>query len=76
MNKVTVRDLKETLQEYLDILEQYDDEKLVPTVTNTYFVHSDYFMQYGRTGFIDLGYLDENLEAEDDDDEDDNNTEN
>lgn len=72
MANVTVGDLKQYFEELLNDLEQYDDDMEVPTTTNTYFIHSSYFMQYGRAGFIDLANLIDNLEEklEEDEDED------
>ena len=70
MDKITVAELKEKLQEYIDILEQYDDDMKVPTSTNTYFMNSSFWMQFGRIGFVDLGCLDENLSEQEDEDDD------
>ena len=69
MYDLTVGDLKETLQEYLDILSGYDDNQKIRTTTNTYFINSDTFMQVGRRGFVDLGNIDDIIEDDDSDDD-------
>lgn len=78
MSKVTVGDLKQYLEELLNDLEEFDDDMEIPTTTNTYFIHSSYFMQYGRAGFIDLSSLYDNLSEQDEESEDgdDDDTEN
>ena len=79
---LTVGELKEYLEELLESLEDFNEDTEVPTVSNTYFIHSDYFLAYGRQGFIDLGSLEDDLEEaenekddEDDDDDESGNEE-
>lgn len=67
MSKITVKELKEKLQEYIDVLDNYDDSKEVPTVSNTYFLKgSNYWMQFGRVGFVGLDTLEYDLEESED----------
>ena len=73
MNTLTVAELREKLQEYVDILDNYDDNMEIETVSNTYFIHSQYFMQFGRIGFVDLGNLEDNIKTQDDDEDDEDN---
>lgn len=69
MKKVTVAELKEQLQEYIDILDDYDDDLEINTESNTYFVDSTYYMQFGSAGFIDLGNLEDNIDTDKDDED-------
>ena len=58
-----VQKLKELLQNYLDILEQYEDNDEIKMVTNTYFL-SDNRVFLGMAGY-DGGYISlSNLEEE------------
>ena len=70
MDKLTVGQLKEQLQNYIDILDDYDDDDVVETVSNTYFVHSQFFMQFGRKGFVDLGNIYNIIEPDEDKEDD------
>ena len=56
-------------QNFLDILEDYEDTDVVDTVSNTYYIHSQYFMQFGRKGFVDLGNLDSIIEPDDEEED-------
>ena len=62
MKKVTVEQLKAYLQEVLNDLDNFDDQLEVPTVSNTYFIHSNLFMQFGSAGFVDLENLYDDLQ--------------
>lgn len=73
MNTLTVAELREKLQEYVDILDNYDDNMEIETVTNTYYINSQYFMQFGRIGFVDLGNLEDNIKTQDYDEDDEDN---
>lgn len=73
MNKITVAKLREKLQEYINVLEMYDDDNEIEYTTSTYFIHSQYFMQFGNIGFVDLQNLEENINTHPDDDDDDDN---
>lgn len=75
MSTLTVAELKEKLEEYLDVLEQYDDDCEIETENNTYYIKSHYYMQFGSTGFVDLGNLEDNITYPDDDDETDDSEE-
>lgn len=75
MDKLTVGELREQLQEYIDILDDYDDDAKIEVESNTYYVKSQYFMQFGRRGFVDLGNLDSIIDDSDDDDDDEEETE-
>ena len=48
-----IAELKDMLQSTLNELEDYDDNNDVKLYTNTYFIHSSYFLAT-RDGFIDL----------------------
>lgn len=67
-----VKELKEMLQEYIDILEQYEDNDEIKMVTNTYFL-SDNRVFLGiagyNGGYISLANLEEEIIAGDEEDE-------
>lgn len=67
-----VKDLKQLLEEKLEILEQYDDEKEIHLVTNTYFLgHPNYFLGVAgyNGGYLALDWLDETLENDEEEEE-------
>lgn len=68
-----VKELKEMLLEYVDVLEQYEDDNEVKMVTNTYFL-SDNRVFLGMAGYnggyISLSNLEEEIiTGEEDEDE-------
>lgn len=72
---MTVRGLKDLLEENLEILEQYDDELEIPLECNTYFLgHPNMFLGVAgyNGGYLALDWLDETLDkaANSNDDED------
>lgn len=67
MNKITIAELRARLQEALNELEDYEDNDIVCTVSNTYFIKSDYFLSLGRSGFCPLF----NIKIESDNDDED-----
>lgn len=67
-----VKDLRELLEEKLEILEQYDDDKKIKLVSNTYFLgHPNYFLGVAGYdgGYLALDWLDETLEKDEEDEE-------
>jgi hypothetical protein len=54
MNKITIKELKANLQKALDNLNNFNDDDVVDTCSNTYFVKSDYFIALGRYGYCPL----------------------
>ena len=68
-----VKELKEMLLEYVDVLEQYEDDNEIKMVTNTYFL-SDNRVFLGMAGYnggyISLSNLEEEIiTGEEDEDE-------
>ena len=64
-----VKDLKELLQEKLEVLEEYEDEQEIKQVANTYFLGGTrYFLGIAGYdgGYIDLHHLEEQIEDLDD----------
>ena len=62
---MTVKELKDLLQEKLEVLEEYDDEQKINMVTNTYFLgHPNYFLGIAGSngGYIALDYLEEEIQ--------------
>lgn len=59
MTDLTVKELKENLQNVIDVLDSYDDDEIIQTVGNTYFINSRFYAQVYGYGFVDL----ENIEA-------------
>ena len=71
---MTVKELKELLEEKLDILNEYEDEQKIKQVTNTYFLGGTrYFLGIAGYdgGYIDLHHLEEQIEDLDDYEEED-----
>lgn len=67
-----VKDLKELLEEKLEILEQYEDEDKIKMVTNTYFLgHPRAFIGIAgyNGGYISLDNLEEEIDNEDSEEE-------
>ena len=67
-----VKDLKELLEQTLETLENYDDEKEIKLVSNTYFLgHPNYFLGVAgyNGGYLALDWLDETLENDDEEEE-------
>lgn len=81
---LTVADMKNILNEALEILDNYDEDMAIPLENNTYFMRSDNFLAT-RQGFIELDsdILDQRLdraredfeEDEESDEEDDEDEE-
>lgn len=68
-----VKELKELLQDYVDTLENYDDEQEIKQVSNTYFLQgTKYFLGIAGYdgGYIDLAHLDEVILDLEDEEED------
>lgn len=66
---MTVKELKELLQEKIDILEQYEDNDEVKMVSNTYFLKgATHFLGISGYdgGYISLSSLEEEIEINDD----------
>lgn len=52
---MTIKELKEELQETLDFLEEsFDDEEQVRVVNNTYFLRGATHILETKQGFVDL----------------------
>ena len=70
-----VKDLKEILEEKLEILDQYEDDADIKMVSNTYFLGgAPLFLGIAGSngGYINLSYLEESIsypEEEEDEDE-------
>ena len=56
MEQLTIKDLREHLQKYLDqIAERYDDNQALNIVNNTYFLRgATNILEISRKGFVDL----------------------
>ena len=54
MDKMTVAELRTILGQTLECLEGYNDNDMVCTAGNTYFMNSNYFIALGRYGFCPL----------------------
>lgn len=68
---MTVRDLKELLEEKLEILEQYEDDDKIKMVTNTYFLGgaSQFLGISGYNGgYISLSALEEYIDTDEEED--------
>lgn len=50
---MTVKELKEKLEEYIENLDRFDDDREVVVEHNTYFVHGD-FISITGIGFVEL----------------------
>ena len=64
---MTIKQLKELLEEKLEILEQYDEDKKIKLVSNTYFLgHPQYFLGVAgyNGGYLALDYLEEKIEED------------
>lgn len=69
---MTVKQLKELLQEKLDILEEYDDDLEVKMVGNTYFLGGarEFLGIAGYNGgYINLEWLEEQIVTNSDEDD-------
>lgn len=66
-DRLTVGELKEFFKKKLDELEELDEEQEIKTCTNTYFIHTSYFMQFGYAGFLALDEI--QVEDKDNDEE-------
>lgn len=67
-----VEELKEILNNALEVLEQYEDNDKVKMVSNTYFLgYPRHYLGIAGSegGYIALDYLEENIKREDDEDE-------
>ena len=69
MDKLTVLQLKDKLQDVIDVLDNYEDTDVIETVSNTYFINSDFYAQIGRKGFVDLENIEENINVKEEDEE-------
>lgn len=61
---MTVKELKEILEEKLEILEQYEDDDKIKMETNTYFLGgARHFLGISGYdgGYINLSYLEEQI---------------
>lgn len=65
---MTVGELKRKLERFINNLENYDDDKEVNMVSNTYFLGNAYYF-LGVSGY-DGGYIDLENPVEEDDEED------
>lgn len=64
---MTIKQLKELLEEKLEILEQYDEDKKIKLASNTYFLgHPQYFLGVAgyNGGYLALDYLEEKIEED------------
>ena len=67
-----VKDLKELLEEKLEILEQYDEDQKIKMVSNTYFLGGAYhFLGIAgyNGGYISLDNLEEEIITDEDEEE-------
>lgn len=65
---ITVKALKEKLQEVVDQLEELEEDAELRLVSNTYFLgHPKMFLGL-RSGFISLDCIENSIECEDDED--------
>ena len=58
---MTIKDLKEKLNKYLEVIDEYDDNTKVKTYSNSYWVGNEFLCV--PEGFVDLKkleYLDDN----------------
>ncbi len=52
---MTIRELKDHLQRYLDSLDKYDDSEEIRLVNNTYFLYgATNILEIGSKGFVNL----------------------
>lgn len=61
MTDLTVKELKENLQNVIDILNSYDDDEIIQTVGNTYFINSQFYAQVYGHGFVDLDNIESKI---------------
>ena len=67
---MTIKELKELLEEKLEILEQYDEDKKIRLVSNTYFLgDTKYFLGVAgyNGGYLALDDLEEKIEEDEED---------
>ena len=62
---ITVLGLKEKLQNVINRLDNYGDNKIIHTASNSYFVDSGYYISIPGKGFIDLNGIESIIECED-----------
>lgn len=62
MSYITVLELKEKLQHAIDELDNYGDNEIIHTASNTYFVDSDFYISIPGKGFVDLNYIEPVIE--------------
>lgn len=60
---MTIKELREKLESWIELMEDYEDDQQVRMVGNTFFVHSNEYIAT-RHGFIDLYQL---VDEEEDD---------
>lgn len=69
MSDLTVKELKEKLQDVIDTLDNYEDNDTIEIVGNTYFIRSTFYAQVGCKGFVALTNIEDNINPNDDEEE-------